>query len=290
MRNIFSISAFFPRKVKPAVRSGKSNKKTILLVISKRQKFIIAVLFLSIALFVSELQFGRFGSNSIYIAFVLSFLTDIFLFWAVKDDLEDANLYTVFILPFFYSLAFGLFYFLIPARLLFRLILTLLYAFGLYSLFLSQNIFIVGAIRTIQLLSGARIVSFVITLLSFFFLSNIVFSLHIYIFYEAILVFIYTFLLMYHAIWTYTLQKMSYSILIWVLGLTLCLFELAVVIWFWPASPTIIAIFLSGYFYTIVGLSHVWLEKRLFKGVLLEYMWVAAIAFFALLLFTSWGK
>ena len=83
------------------------------------------------------------------------------------------------ILPFIYTFAFGFFYLLTPASFIIRLVLTAIYAFGLYSLFLSQNIFVVSSSRTIQLLSGARIVSFVITVISYFFLTNIVFSFHV---------------------------------------------------------------------------------------------------------------
>ena len=66
--------------------------------------------------------------------------------------------------------------------------------------------------------------------------------------------------------------------------------EIAAVVWFWPSTPTVIALFLAGFFYTIVGISHVWFEKRLFRGVMWEYVWVGATVCFVLLLFTSWGK
>lgn len=284
----FSLVNLFKKRsaVKPK-NKVKSTKKTISFTIEKRQKFILSVTILSILLFITEFQFGKSG---LFTAITLSVLTDLCLFWAIKDDLNETNGLVVFILPFFYSLAFGSFYFLIPGRIIFRLLLTLLYAFGLYSLFLSQNIFVVSSIRTIQLLSGARIVSFVITLLSYFFFSNIVYSLHVFILYEVLLVAIYTYLLAYHSIWTYSLQKNAYSIPIWVLGMTTCLVEIAIAIWFWPTSPTIIAIFLTGIFYVIAGLSHVWFEKRLFRNVLWEYVWVCVIVFFMLILFTQWGK
>jgi hypothetical protein len=284
----FSFSSLFPgRFTTKAKTKGKSTKKIIHFTIEKRQKFILSVTLLSILLFITEFQFGKSG---LLTGLVLSILTDICLFWAIKDDLNETNGFVVFILPFFYSLAFGSFYFLIPGRIIFRLLLTLLYAFGLYSLFLSQNIFVVSSIRTIQLLSGARIVSFVITLLSYFFFSNIVFSLHIFVLYEVLLVAVYTYLLSFHSIWTYSLQKTGYSTPLWILGMTTCLAEIAIAVWFWPTSPTIIAIFLTGIFYVFAGLSHVWLEKRLFRNVLWEYAWVCVIVFFMLVLFTQWGK
>lgn len=272
---------------KPSVNSAKRGKRTIVFSIDKRQKFVIGMIVLSVGLFLSEFQFEKAG---IIVAVVLGLVTDLILYWAVKDDLEDNFSIGIFILPFFYSLAFALFYFLLPTRLLFRLILTTLYAFGLYSLFLSENIFTVGAIRTIALLSGARIVSFVLTLLSYFFLTNTIFSLHQVVFLTIPLVALCTFPLVYQALWTYTIQKAPMPIRAWAGVISLCIIEVALAVWFWPSSPTVIALFLAGFLYTLVGLSHVWFEKRLFRSVMWEYVWVGVIVFFVLLLFTSWGK
>ncbi len=266
---------------------SKKGRRPITFTIDKRQKFVISVIILSLGLFFTEFQFGKSG---VYITTFLSVFTDLFVFWAMRRDMTEKGMYAIFILPFFYSLAFGLFYFLVPARLIFRIILAVLYAFGLYSLLLSQNIFIVASIRTIALLSGARIVSFVITLISFFFLSNIIFSLHQFIILEVVLVSLYSYLLAYHAVWTYTLGKYPLSISKWVFGLSLCCLEVAAALWFWPSSPTVLALFMTGFFYIIVGLSHVWLEKRLFRSILWEYLWVATIVLLVLNIFTAWGK
>lgn len=266
---------------------GKRGKRVITFAVDKRQKFVLGVVVLSTMLFFSEYQFAKSG---IIVASVIAIVTDLVLYWAVKDDLQDNFSWSVFTLPFFYSLAFALFYFLIPTRLLFRLILTLVYAFGLYSLYLSKNIFIVSSIRTIALLSGARIVSFILTLLSYFFLTNTLFSLHQSIFISIPLLVGYTFPLVYQSLWSYNLQKGSVSLVQWAAVITLCIVELACIAWYWPSSPTVIALFLAGILYTMVGLSHVWFDKRLFRNVMWEYVWVGVIVFFVLLLFTSWGK
>ena len=244
--------------------------------VTKRQKFIIIVIALSLVLFISESLFSKSG---IFIAFFLSFLTSIFLFWAVREDLKENFFPQVFILPFFYSLSFALFYFLVPARFLTRLSITSLYAFGLYSLLLTQNIFIVSSIRTIALLASARTVSFIITLLSYFFMCNVIFSLHLNIFLTLISVLSLSFPLILQSMWTYTLSNKIFSDITWVSFLSLCLAELALVLWFWPTIPTIIGLFLSGFFYITVGLSHVWVDKRLFKSIMWEYIWVAVIVF-----------
>jgi hypothetical protein len=272
-------------------RHSSTKKRTITLVLDKRQKFVVSVTILSLGFLFSEFQVHRIG---LLPSIVLAIFSDLLFFWTVREDLpKGLHLsLSVFILPFFYTLAFGLFYFLVPPRLVFRLLLTLLYAVGLYSLYLSQNIFIVGTERTIQLLSGARIVSFVLTLLSFFFLANTSFTLHLQVYFLLPLIFIFTFLLIFQSLYTYGMQaQVSFlTLLKWSLILTLVLCEAVVILWFWPSNPTIIALFLTGCFYTIVGLSHVWLDRRLFRSVLWEYVWVSAIVFFVLIAATSWGR
>jgi uncharacterized membrane protein YiaA len=265
----------------------KRSKKRFRFSIEKRHKFVIGTIMLSLGLFFSEFQLGKAG---FYVPLILAFMTMLILLWAIHRDLKENKTLEAFILPFFYSLSFAMFYFLTPTAFVFRLLLTAIFAFGLYSVFLSQNILAISSIRTITLLSGARIVSFVATLLSYFFLTNIVYTLHVNIILVASLIFIYTVFLIYHSLWTYTLARFSKSLIIWILTLTLCLIEAAALLWFWPSSPTFIALFLTGFFYSIVGLSHIWFERRLFRGVLWEYVWVGCIVFFVLVGFTQWGK
>ncbi|MBI2074886.1 MAG: hypothetical protein HYT83_03575 [Candidatus Levybacteria bacterium] len=254
--------------------------------LNKRQRFIISVILLSLGLFFAENLLGKSG---IFLSFFLSILTAVLLLLSNYEDIRDNFSWSLFILPFFYSLSFGLFDFLVPARFMTRIIITSLYAIGLYSLFLSHNIFTVASIRTIGLLSSARTVSFVLALVSYFFLSRVIGSFHWSVFISAPLLFIFSFFLSLHCLWTYTLEKVSKAELLWAFVLSFCLLEAFLILWFWPSSPTVVAIFLTGFFYTIIGLSHVWMDKRLFRGVLWEYIWVSVLVFCILILFTSWS-
>jgi hypothetical protein len=260
-----------------------SRKTSFILNITKRQKFIVAVVTLSLILFFSEQLFGRGG---IYIAFVLSLLTDLFVFWAIRTDLKDNFSPQVFILPFFYTLACALFYFLVPARFLTRIGMTSLYALGLYSLLLAGNIFIVSSIRTIALLSSARTVSFIVTLLSFFFMSNIIFTLHLNVFVTALLILAFSFPLILHSVWIHTLESDFRLHLEWISLIAACVVETTFALWFWPATPTMIGLFLTGLFYILVGITQMWLDKRLFKGVMWEYVWVGVIVFLVFITFS----
>lgn len=253
---------------------------------NKRQRLIFSVIVLSLGLFVSEHFLGKSG---IFIVFLLSVFTTLFLYLSLREDLEDNLSFQLFILPFFYSLSMGLFYLLVPARLITRIGMTSLYAFGLYSLFLSENIFTVSSIRTIALLSGARTVSLVLSLICYFFLANVVFSLHINVIVTLLLIFVFTFLLTLHSIWTHTLEKNPLAQIFWVLSLSICLVEIALFLWFRSSSPTVLALFLTAMFYVLVGLSQAWFEKRLFRTVIFEYFWVTFVAFAFLVLFANWG-
>src|SRR5438105_689182 len=100
--------------------------------LSKRQKFVLAVILLTAGLFVTEFFTGI---QFISAALILSILTISFLFFILFKDVSGSFFYPIFILPFLYTFSFDLFYTLVPQRLFARIILTLLYAFGLYSLF-----------------------------------------------------------------------------------------------------------------------------------------------------------
>lgn len=253
--------------------------------IGKRQRFILSVTILSLSLVLSEYVFNQFG---VMFSLLLAVATGIAFSLSMKQKGKESPHMQAYILPFLYSLSFSLFYFLAPSRQLTRIISTTLYAVGLYSVFLSENIFTVASIRTIALLNGARIVSFVISLISYFFLANIIFSLRIDFIPTMILFFISSFLLILHALWTYSLEKPFFRQGALVAMVSVALLELAVMLWFWPTSPTVVALYLTGMFYVFVGLFHVWFDKRLFKGVMLEYLWVAALACIILIVFTSW--
>ena len=259
-----------------------TKKSNHLFNIPKRQKFIISVVILSLFLYFSEQLFGRGG---IYIAFLLAFLTSFFILWAERADFKDNFSPQIFILPFIYTLACALFYFLVPARFLTRIGMASLYALGLYSLLLSENIFIVSSIRTIALLSSARTVSFIVTMLSFFFMANVVFSLHLNILITLAFIFAFTFPLIVHSIWSHTLESDFRLHLEWILLISVCIVQIALTLWFWPTTPTIIGLFLTGLFYIFVGISQIWLDKRLFKGIMWEYIWVAVIVFLVFITF-----
>ncbi|OGH17016.1 MAG: hypothetical protein A3C30_02070 [Candidatus Levybacteria bacterium RIFCSPHIGHO2_02_FULL_40_18] len=242
---------------------------------------------MSIGIFISTYLSGI---NLIITSIFLSFLGIILLYFTLRSDISGTFYYPILILPFFFTISFSLFYPLIPARLLTRIIVVLLYAFGLYSLFLTQNIFAVSAIRTITLLRSARIVSFVLTIVVLFLLTNIIFSLRLSFFITPIVISILTFLLNFQSLWVYSLSReFIRESFISSLLVSLALGQLAFVLNLWPVTAAIYSIFITGIFYAYSGLTHAWIEKRLFKGILWEYVWVGFLAILILVFFSNWG-
>lgn len=258
-----------------------------LFALNKRQKFVLSVFLLTLGIFASEFFPGI---SLIGAGIVLAVLTDIFLFLILKEDISGTSFYPLLILPFFYTISFVLFYSLLPQRLLSRIALTALYAFGLYSLFLTQNIFAVSNIRTINLLRSARIVAFVISIFTLFFFIHVIFSLGLPVFITPFPIFLIVFLISFQSIWSYLLDNtMLKDAIIFSLIIALCMFELSYVVLIWPVNATLYAIFLTGIFYTYLAMIHAWVDKRLFKGVLWEYAWVGILSLLILIIFSDWG-
>ncbi len=255
--------------------------------LNKRQKLVFSVLILSLSFFF--LQFLN-GVQLFIATVILAILTDVLLFFILRNDVKKTFFYPILVLPFFYSLSFPFFYTLVPDRLISQFIITTLYAFGLYSLFLTQNIFAVSGIRTINLLRSARIVAFVLTLLVLFFLFNFAFSLRQIPFLTPLLIFLISLFMNFESLWSYSLNKSQVKeIIISSFIIAFCLMQLSLVLILWPVNAAVYSLFLTGIFYTFSGLVHAWLERRLFKGILWEYIWVGFISVLFLIVFSRWG-
>lgn len=255
--------------------------------LNKRGQFVLCVLLLSVSMFASE-----FTTINVLLSLgvILSSFTVLFLYLILRRDLKGSSYFPIFILPFFYTLSFSLFYSLIPARLISRLLLTAVYSFGLYSLFLTENIFAISSIRTINLLRSARIVSFVITIFILFFMYNFIFSLRLPFFISPVLIGVVTFLMCFQSLWTYTETRNIRIVALFSGYISFMLAELALVLSIWPVTAAIYAIFLTGIFYTYSGLSHAWMERRLFRGILWEYVWVGFLSILFMIVFSKWGS
>lgn len=209
--------------------------------------------------------------------------------WALFDDLKKTEWLTVLILPVLYPVAVALFYFLLPVRLLSRVMILSIFGIGMYALLLTENIFSVAAIRTIQLLRAAHAVGFLLTLLVAFFLWHTLFSFRLSPWWNALGVGITSLPLVLQGLWSVNLEeKISREVVNNSLGLSWGLASLALMISFWPVTITIASLFLVTGLYVGLGLIQNRMSGRLFHKTITEYLWVAGLVVGLTFLLARW--
>jgi len=254
---------------------------------SKRKKFVVVSLILSFGLLTVQL----IGLELRYQAIAaLSILSYFFSAWALHKDVEGIEWLTIFILPVFYTAAFGFFYFLLPGKWLSRILMAGFFGFGFYALLLTENIFAVAAMRTIQLLRAGQTVSFLLTLLVAFFLFDTVFSFRLWFYFNFIFTFIISFPLILQFLWSVKLdERITDKLLYYSLILSLILAEIALFLSFWPVTVATGSLFLTAVLYVLLGVTQEHFKERLFKKAVKEYLWVGVIVFLVTFLITRWG-
>ena len=260
-------------------------KKTKKREFSKRGQFVLVTVVLTIGLVATQLVSFEDRAKMIFGLLILSFLLSA---WALRENLKGVKRVILLILPPFFSVAVGLFYFLLPVRWLTRLPSASLFALGMYALLLTENIYNVATERSIGLLRVARSVGLLLTLITYFLLIQTIFSFHLPSFLNFILVFIFSFFLILQSLWSVRLgeevrKEALYSIII-----SLCLAELVLVFSFWPVRLTIEALFLTTVFYVLVGATQQYLLGRLFKRAVSEFLTVLLTVFLLLIFTTNW--
>lgn len=220
----------------------------------------------------------------------LSFLAAGFTLWSLREALAGIRYLTTIILPALFTAGVGLFYFLLPSTWLAMLPIALLYGFGFYALLLTENIFSVSAIRTIQLFRAAQAVGFLLTLLTAFFLYDTVFSFKFYPWINAGLVFLISLPLFFQGLWSIDLEeKINRRLITFSLLMTLITAELSLAISFMPLKIAMSSLFLTTIIYVILGLAQAYFQGRLFRRTIYEYSAVGAIVLMVMILTVSWG-
>lgn len=250
----------------------------------RREKFVLASTVLSGALLLVQ----YFGIDLRYIALVGFVVLSYFVSaWALSDDLQKHEWLTILPFPALYAGSVGLFYFLLPERLLSRLVILGLFGGGMYALYLTSNIFSVAKGRTIQLIYAARAVALFFTLLTSMLTTSTIFSLRLPFYSNGLLVGLMHFLLILMGLWSMELESFIER-RIWLMTslLTLVLVELAMIFSLLPMPSWNIALFIMGFLYIGLGILQSYLRERLFQNTANEYSLVAiflGILFFILL-------
>src|SRR3989344_156743 len=247
---------------------------------SKRKRFIISSIlcslgFIGILFLPSNFRFISIG--------VLGLVTLMLFVWSLREGLGfDMTLMTL-VLPFFFTVSVGFFWFLLPKGIFTYIVAIAIYSISVYALFLTSNIYTVAAIRTIALLRAARGVGFVLTLFTFFLVFDAIVSFRWPVYVSSFFVALLSLPLYLQGFWIITLEKyISKKLIIMTLIASLVMGEIAVSLFFWPATVVVASLFLTVSAYVLLGLGQSDLEDRLFIQTVREYLLVGAAVFIAI--------
>ncbi len=271
---------------------------------TKRFKFVLASGLMALLLWAMQFVVPEHRLQVIIVAVVLSYLLSV---WVLFEDLKGVEWITIIILPVFYTLGAGLFSLFLPesvprilgqrleadvARLVASLIRALFwvgFGLGYYAIYLTENIFSVAAIRTIQLLRAAHAVGFLLTLVVGLFLFHALVSFKLPFWALSLLAGGMSLPLFLQGNWSMQLKE-GLSRRVWLYSLVgaLIVAEAALALAFWPVEGLTAALMLVTVMYVVLGLSQQYLSGRLFKNQMNEYVAVAVMVLLASFYITSW--
>ncbi len=254
---------------------------------NKRYKFItssfIATLFLALSQIVS-------ADWRYWVVGVLVLLVGALTLITLWEDLTGIKYVVLLILPIYFVAGVALFYFLLPVRWLTRLPVLGVFGMAMYLLFLTQNVYNIAAIRTIQLLRAAHAVGFLFTVVSAFLIYNVVFALHLPFYWVFMAILTLTWPLLIAAVWAFDLEEyLSLRVLVYSLVIALAVAKIALVISFWPVLPIVGALATVAALYVALGITQFHFANRLNRRTVLEYASVAAVVFVLMLITAKWG-
>lgn len=254
--------------------------------LNKRQKIIITTVLLTIGLLSTQLVDFNWRFNFIVGLSVWAYLLSL---WSLWEGLNFTKVGILMILPTFFTAAVASFYFLLPVRWLTRLPVASIFGLMFYLLLLAQNVFNVAAIRTIPLYRAASTAAFLFTLLSAFFIYNVIYAFNLLFIWNGVVVLLVSFPLILQIIWSIRMEdKVTFEDLVQSFILSLILGELALSFSFWPMQTTIWSLSLSSAMYVLLGLTTQTLRGRGNRQMVWEYLGIAAMVLLVSFFSTSW--
>ena len=244
---------------------------------SKRRRFVIVALLLTLGLFVIQRMSVERRGIAIVVLGAASYGLSL---WSLRRDLKGVAWIVDLILPTLYPMAVALFYFLLPQEFLTRVIMFIVFAISMYALLLTANIFAVATNRTIQLLRAARTVGFLLSVMTATLIYHVILSLNLPVWAVTGLVTMVAFPVFLQGVWGYTLGiKLEKGELLYSLIGAVLTLELTLALTFWQIEPLMGSVLLSMMTYVLLGLYQQDIDKRLFRKTTQEYLWFAGVAY-----------
>lgn len=262
-------------------------KRVISYEITKRQKLVLMSLFLTVVLIATQTVGESLRYETMAFLALATIALSTFALWG---ELSGVKYFLLLLLPVYFVTGSTLFYFLLPVRWLTRLPFAFMFGISVYLLMLTSNIYNVAAIRTIALLRAAHAVGVLFSLITTFFLANVLFSLHLPFYLVVLGSIIITLPVYLVGLWSYELEDfVSKKVFQYAAVFTIVTAQMSLVFSFWPIVPINGALALATIMYVLLGLSQFQFEDRLKRRIVYEHLGIAFIVFLIVTITTRWG-
>ncbi|MDP4009437.1 MAG: hypothetical protein Q8P53_00430 [Candidatus Shapirobacteria bacterium] len=259
---------------------------------SKRLKYIISSLVAALGFFF----FASLPFESRYYGLLVGIVLMVFCFWFGLGIVFEESLYTrlmAVVLPVIFFIGFGLFIVLLPLNSLATLGISIFFGLISYVMFLVENVFLVSiGYRTPPLYRAAYTVSFIVLLLTSFFLFDSLFSFRFNYWINMPLIFIISGLIFLYHFYSVSIELAddgkNKNIWAYVLIPSLLMSQLGLVFSFWPVGIFKGSIYLVSVIYVLCSLLQADVRDRLFRRTWLTYTWIGTAIILAIVLMVSW--
>jgi len=254
--------------------------------IEKRVRFIISTLILTTILLISTFFFFDKAWFFIPVFIIVSYLCT---FFSILEGIEKIEWATLFLMPVLVTISFYLFYFLFPVRWLTRIPFVTFYAISIYAMFLVSNIFNVGVEKSLQLYRAAFSVNYFYQSLVMFLFSNLILSLKLNFLLSVLFLFLLGTVIATHLFWSIKLELyLEKQIIQFGLLVGFIILQTSLIASFIPLQTSIMALLISCVFYSVGGLTYLYLDQRLFKETVREYLFVLGFVLIVIILMINW--
>jgi hypothetical protein len=252
----------------------------------RRLRFVIGAVVLTLLLLLTTFfDFDTFW----FVLPLLVVATYFFTYFSVLEGINKNEWIVLFIMPVFFTVFMYFFYYLFPVRWLTRVPLVIFYGLSMYALLLTSNIFNVGVEKNIQLYRAAFSVNFLFQTLIVFLATEVLLSFRMVFILNAIGLFAVIFPVSLQLFWSVHPQsKIEKKDLFYAAVISLLISQCVTVLSFIPLKTTIVALFITGAFYSLGGLFYHYLDEKLFKQTIREYCMVMIVIIGIVLLTIQW--
>lgn len=252
----------------------------------RRIRFVISSILLTFLVLLTT--FFEFQFVWVFIP-VLVIVTCLMTYFAVLEGISKNEMFLLFVVPVAFTISAYLFYFLFPVRWLTRVPLIAVYGMSIYAILLTSNIFNVGVEKNIQLYRAAFSVNYLFQTVVVFLATEVILSFRLPFIANIAILFVLLYGLAVQLLWSVQPQAvLEKHVMFYALIMTLLITQIAVVFSFVPVRSTIYALLVTASYYSFGGLIYHYLDNKLFKQTIREYLFVSIFVLIIVLLTIPW--